>query len=1021
MLERWRERDVFRESIRRREGAEPFVFYEGPPTANGRPGSHHVLARVFKDIFPRYQTMLGRYVERKGGWDCHGLPVEIAVEQKLGFTSKDDIERYGIAEFNQQCRESVFEFLEDWTALTERIGYWVDLEHPYRTLDPDYIESVWWALKTMWDKRPAVRGPQGRALLRALRHRAVLARGRAGLRGRRGPVDLRDASRSPSRAGALRAGDRAAGVDDDAVDAASPTPRSPSRPTSPYVRTEDGYVLAEARVTARARRGRAGRRALPRRATCSAPRYEPPFDFITDGGVRAQGPHRAARRLRQRRRRHRHRPHRRSRSARTTTGSAPEQGLASSTRSGSTAPTTSASARTPAAGSRTPTPTSIEDLRGARPAAARRDATCTPTRTAGAAARRCSTTPSRPGTSAPRSCATACWPPTRPSTGTRSTSSTGASAAGWRTTSTGRSRASATGARRCRCGAARTATPSASARSPSWTSARGETLEDPHRPYVDDAVVAVRRLRRADAARARGDRRLVRLGLRCRSPSTTRRSRTRSMFEQRFPADYICEAIDQTRGWFYSLIAVSTLLFDRSPYRDGAVPRAHRRSRGQEDVEVARQHRRAVGGHRPPRRRRLPLVLPDLQAAVGRLPVLDRDGRRVACASSCSSSGTRTASTCSTRTSTTSASAASRRPSSTAGRSRACRRRSQRCASGSTTTTPRAPATRSRRSSTTSPTGTCAARGRRFWDGDPAAFGTLHTCLVDGREAARAVHAVHRRRDLRQPRRRRAERAPVRLPGGRRARRRARGRRWASCARPCGSGWPRAGSPSSRCASRCAPPWWSPPARERAAIERLDDVVREELNVKELRYVSQADELGSYEVKPNYRALGPRFGKQMPQVAAAVAALDPAHVAERAARRARASAISVDGHDHELGADDLLLAMQPLDGYQLEREGSHAVALELELDDELRREGLAREVVHAVQNARKDGRPRGRGPDRAHARRRRRAARRRARVRGLPHAARRSPSRSATTARRTASEATIKGRPLRDRGRTVAR
>jgi isoleucyl-tRNA synthetase len=126
VLERWRERDVFKESMRRREGAEPFVFYEGPPTANGRPGSHHVLARVFKDIFPRYQTMRGRHVERKAGWDCHGLPVEIAVEQQLGFTSKSDIERYGIAEFNQKCRESVFEFLDDWTRLTERIAYWVD-------------------------------------------------------------------------------------------------------------------------------------------------------------------------------------------------------------------------------------------------------------------------------------------------------------------------------------------------------------------------------------------------------------------------------------------------------------------------------------------------------------------------------------------------------------------------------------------------------------------------------------------------------------------------------------------------------------------------------------------------------------------------------------------------------------------------------------------------------------------------------------------------------------------------------
>ena len=152
MLERWRERDVFRESQRRREGAERYVFYEGPPTANGRPGSHHVLSRVFKDIFPRFQTMRGKLVERRGGWDCHGLPVEIAVEQQLGISSKHEIEEFGIAEFNQRCRESVFEFLEDWGALTERIGFWVDLDQAYRTLDRTYIESVWWALKRIHEK-----------------------------------------------------------------------------------------------------------------------------------------------------------------------------------------------------------------------------------------------------------------------------------------------------------------------------------------------------------------------------------------------------------------------------------------------------------------------------------------------------------------------------------------------------------------------------------------------------------------------------------------------------------------------------------------------------------------------------------------------------------------------------------------------------------------------------------------------------------------------------------------------------
>ncbi|HEY2636670.1 MAG TPA: isoleucine--tRNA ligase, partial [Solirubrobacteraceae bacterium] len=150
VLERWRERDVFAASVQRRAGAEPWIFYEGPPTANGAPGFHHVLARVFKDVFPRYRTMKGYYVERKGGWDCHGLPVEIAVEKELGFNGKPDIEAYGIAEFNARCRESVLRYVDEWIRLTDRIGFWVDTEHAYRTLDTTYVESVWWALKTMW-------------------------------------------------------------------------------------------------------------------------------------------------------------------------------------------------------------------------------------------------------------------------------------------------------------------------------------------------------------------------------------------------------------------------------------------------------------------------------------------------------------------------------------------------------------------------------------------------------------------------------------------------------------------------------------------------------------------------------------------------------------------------------------------------------------------------------------------------------------------------------------------------------
>jgi isoleucyl-tRNA synthetase len=141
--------------------------------------------------------------------------------------------------------------------------------------------------------------------------------------------------------------------------------------------------------------------------------------------------------------------------------------------------------------------------------------------------------------------------------------------------------------------------------------------------------------------------------------------------------------------------------------------------------------------------------------------------------------------------------------------------------------------------------------------------------------------------------------------------------------------------------------------RERDAIERFAEVVREELNVRELRFVSEADELGEVEVKPNYRALGPRFGSQMPLVAAAIAGLEPGHVAA-SLRDGRPVAISVAGHDRELRAEDLLVAMKPLEGYQVEREGSHAVALELALDRELRVEGLAREIVHAVQVARRE-------------------------------------------------------------------
>src|ERR671913_1831963 len=152
ILRLWERIGAFEKSVERRPKERPFVFYEGPPTANGRPGFHHALARAFKDLIPRYKTMQGYRVERKGGWDTHGLPVEIQVEKELGLDGKADIERYGVEEFDRLCRESVFRYVEEWKKTSERLGFWVDMDDPYRTLDDSYIESVWWALKTLYEK-----------------------------------------------------------------------------------------------------------------------------------------------------------------------------------------------------------------------------------------------------------------------------------------------------------------------------------------------------------------------------------------------------------------------------------------------------------------------------------------------------------------------------------------------------------------------------------------------------------------------------------------------------------------------------------------------------------------------------------------------------------------------------------------------------------------------------------------------------------------------------------------------------
>jgi isoleucyl-tRNA synthetase len=152
VLRFWKGKHIFEKTLSERQGCPGYVFFEGPPTANGKPGIHHVLARVFKDMFPRYKTMQGYHVSRRGGWDTHGLPVEIEVEKKLGFNNKQQIENYGIGKFNELCKQSAFSYIQDWERLTDRMGYWVDLTDAYITYKNEYIESIWWILKSFWEK-----------------------------------------------------------------------------------------------------------------------------------------------------------------------------------------------------------------------------------------------------------------------------------------------------------------------------------------------------------------------------------------------------------------------------------------------------------------------------------------------------------------------------------------------------------------------------------------------------------------------------------------------------------------------------------------------------------------------------------------------------------------------------------------------------------------------------------------------------------------------------------------------------
>ena len=152
VLEFWKEKDIFQKNQEKNEQGQEFTFYDGPPTANGKPHIGHILTRVIKDIIPRYQVMKGKHCYRKAGWDTHGLPVELEVEKLLGIDGKKDIEEYGIEPFIKKCKESVWKYSNEWEKMSDRVGYWADMKNPYVTYDDNYIESVWWAIKTIADK-----------------------------------------------------------------------------------------------------------------------------------------------------------------------------------------------------------------------------------------------------------------------------------------------------------------------------------------------------------------------------------------------------------------------------------------------------------------------------------------------------------------------------------------------------------------------------------------------------------------------------------------------------------------------------------------------------------------------------------------------------------------------------------------------------------------------------------------------------------------------------------------------------
>ena len=990
-LARWQERDVFQRSLAQREGAQIWNFYEGPPTANGRPGSHHVLARVFKDIYPRYRSMCGYRVPRKAGWDCHGLPVEIEVEKQLGISSKQEIEEYGIDKFNARCRESVFEYVEEWNRLTERIGFWIDLDDPYVTLDDDYIESVWWSLKQLWEKDRLYEGHK--VVPYCPRCGTALSSHEVAL----GYKDVEDPSiyvRFPLKDGNASLlvwtttpwtlpGNVAVAVGLDVKYA--------------WVRVgEEKLILAESLVekvlgeNAEVVDVNLGRDLV-------GLKYEGPVFELADGGPAAVGGLDRAE------------PFQVLAGDFVTTEDgtglvhiAPafgEDDYAVAAENGIFDPTSHVTLYNPVGldgkfdrrvsgfvGGFVKDPevtrALIDNLadRGllfrqqvyehAYPHCWRCD---TPLLYYAKSSWYVATSQVRDAMLANNE--TIGWHPAHIKNGRFGK---------WLENNVdwalSRDRYWGTPLPIWECGGddcdGRFCAGSvAELRERS----KGEVPEDLHRPYIDEVTV--------ECEDCGGEMRRVESVIDTWYDSGAMPFaqlhypfENEELFEERFPADFICEAIDQTRGWFYTLLAESTLLFDESSYRNcvclGLIldPEGQKMSKSKGNVvepwDVISAHgadafrwyyltaQQPWSGYRfsvdtvGESVRQFLLTLWNtysfwvLYANAEDLGPADFDKQPL--------------------TSHLIADSATKHEVSVGeDLDRWALSRLQATIA----------IVRERMDHFD-----CTAAGRaiseyveelsnwyvrlsrrRFWEGDRAAFATLRHCLLEtaallapftpfladeihlnlaGGEAEELdgqPDSVHLRdfpaadpalADPELEKAMEAVRLTVELGRAARAQAKAKMRQ-----------------PLRRAVIVAND-------AEREAISGRADLVTAELNVKELDFVSEEADLVSYAVKPNYRSLGPRFGKRMPQVAAAVEALDAVHVAKVMADGGEIG-INVDGDEHTLSPDEVSLALQPLDGYEVEAEAGHAVALQLELDDELRREGMAREIVHAVQNARK--------------------------------------------------------------------